>query len=427
VSGPLRVLAVTSDPPQRPTSGYSIRNHHIIKRLAARHRVWVLAYGSVGDARDPLRDAGVELRLVPWTPPWSKRLRQLASVFTIRSHLGGILHTRAMQQEIDRIMAEVAFDVVLLEGSLLTRFDFGETAPIVLDEHNVEHNLLRRASLVERSLLRKTFGYVERWKFRREEQAACRRAAWCTFTSALERDLMERDVPLAGSAVIPNGVDLAYFQPARPAAGGRGIVFTGRMDYRPNTDAVLHFVRDILPLIRRAQPDVAFTVVGGGAPAEVKRVAADGIVLTGVVPDVRPYLRDADVVVAPIRFGAGTRLKVLEALAMARPLVSTAVGCEGIDVVSAEHLLIADSPRDFAGAVVRLLASPDAAASLGHRGRELVEERYGWDQCGALMQSVLEEVVALHGRDGARRARSRRRHTRCVEGVLSPPSVHATD
>ena len=93
----MRVLAVTSDPPQRPTSGYSIRNHHIIKRLATRHRVSVLAYGSVEGAADPLRDAGVELRSVPWTPPWSKRLRQLASLFMIRSHLGGIFHTPAMQ------------------------------------------------------------------------------------------------------------------------------------------------------------------------------------------------------------------------------------------------------------------------------------------------------------------------------------------
>jgi polysaccharide biosynthesis protein PslH len=169
---------------------------------------------------------------------------------------------------------------------------------------------------------------------------------------------------------------------------------TGLMHYRPNIDGAVYFVREILPRILASRPGVVFYIVGAGATDELKRLSSDNVVVTDTVPDVRPYVYKSAVFVVPLRMGGGTRLKVLEGMSMAKAVVSTSVGCEGIDVSHDEHLLIVDEPRAFADAVLRLLADRERRLELGRKGRALVERQYRWETVVGQLEDFYERLLA---------------------------------
>jgi glycosyltransferase involved in cell wall biosynthesis len=196
-------------------------------------------------------------------------------------------------------------------------------------------------------------------------------------------------LPTKPTVVVPNGVDLEHFQPTDRPRDPTSIVFTGSIDYRPNTDAVTYFVREIFPQIIQGHPDATFMVVGMRPPEQVKSLAGRNVIVTGQVPDVRPYLARASVVIAPLRMGSGTRLKLLGAMAMGAAVVSTTLGCEGLAVRGGEHLLVADQPHLFARDVVRLLNDPGLASELGRQGRALVEREYGWASAAQRLDEFL--------------------------------------
>jgi polysaccharide biosynthesis protein PslH len=169
------------------------------------------------------------------------------------------------------------------------------------------------------------------------------------------------------------------------------------MGYRPNVDAAEHYIRDILPLVRQQVPDAVFTAVGQLVPRSLAALAGPGINITGWVPDVRPYLAAAAVAVVPVRIGGGTRLKVLEALAMGKAVVSTRLGCEGIDVTDGQHLLVADDPEDFARRVVSLMRDPGRARALGDEGRRLIERQYDWKSVARALEAFHQRVLQEGG------------------------------
>jgi glycosyltransferase involved in cell wall biosynthesis len=260
-----------------------------------------------------------------------------------------------MQDAIDSLLAERPFDIVQIESTQMTCFRLRTDARVVLDEHNVEYELLRRMHQGESSPIRRAHQRLEERKVRRFERLLWRRVDGVAVPSRREELIVRRDAPGTPTAVVPNSVDLEYFSPGRDEPEDGQIVFTGLLTYRPNLDAALHLVDDILPRVRERHSGASLTIVGGGHGSDLDALRRPGVTVTGWVTDVRPYLRRASVVVAPLRIGSGTRLKVVEGLAMAKPMVSTTVGCEGIDVHSGEHLLVADAPDDFADAVVLLL------------------------------------------------------------------------
>ena len=195
-------------------------------------------------------------------------------------------------------------------------------------------------------------------------------------------------------AVVPNGVDLDYFHVLPQPIQRRHLVFTGSMDWRPNQDAARYFVREILPLLKQVRPELECTFVGRNPPADIERLAdIPGVHITGTVGDVRPYVERAAVYIVPLRIGGGSRLKILEALAMGRAVVSTTVGAEGLDVVHDKHLLLADDPRTFADCVLRLLDDQQRCRSLSTEGRRLVEQHYGWDALADRFGNFVREVV----------------------------------
>jgi glycosyltransferase involved in cell wall biosynthesis len=395
-----RILLLCPEPPAPPTWGFALRVYHLGRELARHHDVTLLTY----DHGDPSRDwRGLEnlFRVERVEAPGTlrnKRRGQLRHLLSRHSfHLGSLL-SPAMQHALDELTSRERFDIIQVESSQMSGFDFPAGPALVLDEHNVEHELLRRVAAVETSPPRRLYQGVEYRKVRREEVAAWRRADGCSVTSAQDEQSVREAAPTTPTRVVPNGVDLDHFAPGSGPVEADAIVFVGSINYRPNTDAVLHFAEWILPLIRRARPRATFQVVGQGAPESVRRLDGPEVHIVGGVADVRPHLAGATVVAVPLRMGGGTRLKVLEGLAMGKALVSTSLGCEGIDVEHGRHLLIADDPEAFAAAVVRVMGDPDLRRELGLAGRELVERRYGWAAAGALLEAFHSQLVGANQR-----------------------------
>jgi glycosyltransferase involved in cell wall biosynthesis len=212
--------------------------------------------------------------------------------------------------------------------------------------------------------------------------------------SGADRDRLAACAPSARVEDVPTGVDTSYFVPNGRTEAPASLVFTGSMDWYPNEDAILHFAQDILPLIRREVPEASLTVVGRKPSARLRTATAGTAVqVTGGVDDVRPYVHQAAVYVVPLRVGGGTRLKICEALAMGKAVVSTTIGAEGLPLRSGEHFIRSDDPSDFARAVVALVRNPGQRQALGAAGRRLMEERHAWAQVASQFEARCMEVA----------------------------------
>lgn len=256
----------------------------------------------------------------------------------------------------------------------------------------------RRASVEPRWYARR-FLAREATKLKQLETAASPRFGINIVMSPQDGNILRQMAPDVRLAVVPNGVDTGYFQPDGGEAEIPALIYAGGMNMFANRDAVMHFLGSVWPAIRQQIPGVRFFAVGQDPPAELRDMAGEdsGIDVTGYVSDIRPYARQAAVYVVPLRVGGGTRLKVLDAMALGKALVSTSIGCEGLDVTPGEHLLVADTPEDFASSVVSLLRDPARRRQLGAAARRLVMERYAWEIVGDRLLDAYDQAVAARG------------------------------
>jgi sugar transferase (PEP-CTERM/EpsH1 system associated) len=381
----MEILVLAPYLPYPPWFGGASRIYHLIRVLAREHRVTLLCLGTPAEreAAVPLLEACAEVETVP--APAGARWRRLYQARSVvgRPYYHYAYYSPRMARALERLLARRAFDVIQVEFAHMGYYRLPAGPLRVLDEHNVEYRLLERVSRQERDPLRRFYGWVQARKFRRDELAACRRMDAVLVTSAADGAVLaedvDADVPIR---IVPNGVDVDFFRPERSPGAPPTLLFTGAINYVPNSDAVVHFCADILPRIQAAVPGVRFAVVGRDPPERVRGLAGPAVTVTGTVPDVRPWMRQAAVFVVPLRSGGGTRLKILEALASGCAVVSSSIGCEGLEVTHGRDILVADRPAEFAEAVVRCLRDPELRGRLGARGRHLVERRYRWESIG---------------------------------------------
>jgi glycosyltransferase involved in cell wall biosynthesis len=194
--------------------------------------------------------------------------------------------------------------------------------------------------------------------------------------------------------VVENGVDVDYFRPSPGAERPGSLVFVGGMNWYPNRDAVIHFLTDIWPIVLRSNPRRSVTIIGQHPPAEVTRLDDGRVHVTGFVDDIRPHLDAAEIYICPMRDGGGTRLKILDALAMEKALVASGLAVEGIDLIEDEHYVRADTPTDFARAIDRLGSDPSLRRRLGRNGRLLVERKYAWSVIGQSLEAAYADAIA---------------------------------
>jgi glycosyltransferase involved in cell wall biosynthesis len=393
----LTVLVVTAQFPYPPRSGFAMRVYQLVRGLARRHDVTLLSYVEL-DTQPQVEELRrtCKVEVVEWrsrSRP-AKRLAQLLSLATPAPYVSRELYSAEMQRAIDALCANQRFDVIQLESSLLCAFTLPSGPRLILDEHNLESEVHSRSGELERSRVRRAFGAVESARLRRFEQRWWRRADGIVVTSEREEPLVAARAPGTPIAAVPNGVDLERFRPDPSSPQPDTVIFNGRLDYRPNLDAANWLVDDIWPRVLRLRPQARLAIVGRGDARDLERLTRPSVEVTGEVPEVQPHLASAAVVVVPIRMGGGTRLKVVEGLAMGKAMVSTRLGSEGIAVEDGTHLLVADDPEDFARAVAALLIDRDRAAMLGMNGRSLMEGSYSWDIADIRLAALYARVMS---------------------------------
>jgi sugar transferase (PEP-CTERM/EpsH1 system associated) len=390
----MRILFLTPQFPYPPHKGTTLRNYNIIAGLASRHEIDVLSFAESAPIASPLdqlcrRSATAP---IPQRPNWR---RALDTVFSPWPDMGLRLWSSEFQQQLAAWLRDSAYDVIQVEGLELARYaltlprqtDRGEGRPlIVFDDHNAEYLLQKR--MVEAEIAARgwnagaVYSSIQWRKLRRFEQRVCRQADRVVCVSEADALALRRIDPELQAYVIPNGVDTDVYQRKQVTPldlPPHALVFTGTMDFRPNVDALLWFAEEVLPLIKQQVSDVCVYIVGQRPHARLAVLRADpAITITGAVDDTRPYITAASVYIVPLRMGGGTRLKVLEALSLQAPSVSTTLGAEGFEVRSGEHLLLADDPATFAQAIVELIADRARARSLGEAGRSLAVRHYDW-------------------------------------------------
>lgn len=388
----MRILFFTPFLPGPPVFGGQRRIHGLMTALAKSHDVSLLSLvDPAADLTDGLRDAAQYCDEVVTVPDplhrasgQAKRLLQLRSIASTQSFEQLLYRRPAVQKALDEHLTKNQYDIINCEFVFMGGYRFperrrGSPAPrLVLDEHNVEYDILRRTADAA-SLDRKLFNTVNYRKLKREETAAWARFDGCAFTSERDEGIARDEVPPARTAVIPNGVDVEQF---RPKEGDRStpmtVLFFGAINYFPNTDAVLFFLREVFPILARRHPEVVIRIVGPGAPAEIVALGSERVKVVGFVDDLREEIARAAVVIAPLRIGGGTRLKIVEAMAMAKPIVSTTLGAEGLDVTHEGDILLADTAEALALEIGRVLEDDGLAKRLGQAARQTAEARYSW-------------------------------------------------
>ena len=373
--------------PYPPDKGDKVRSYHLLKHLATTHRVFV---GTFID--DPADGAHVEtLRSlcagfhVARLDPRLARLRSLGGLLTHKALTLGYYRDAGLARWVGRTVAEHGIDTAVVFSSAMSQYVDGlPRLRLLADLVDVDSAKWAAYADARRWPLS--------WLYRREarrllahERRVVRRADRSFLSTEKETDLFGRLAPDCAASVeaMGNGVDAGYFQsdPARPSpfpSGSVPLVFTGAMDYWPNVDAVVWFAREVLPLLHRAEPRIAFHIVGRSPAAAVQALAGEHVAVTGTVADVRPYLQHAAVVVAPLRLARGIQNKVLEAMAMARPVVASADCAAAIDAEAGRELVPAGDAADFARRVGELLQAPARAAAIGAAARERVLAGYSW-------------------------------------------------
>ena len=395
----MRVLFLSQIVPYPPHGGVLQRGYNLIRELGRKASVHLLAFVHPDElrtesAREESRRALLNFcETVEYFPLWAKasplhHVAALAASACSSKPFSMIAHRSAeFSRRVSESLEAVPFDLVHVDTIALCQFlDRTRRIPAALTHHNIESLLMARRSQVERRLLARQFLRRDSMKLRSLELRETQQYDVNIMVSGHDEKTLIGSVPGVRTAVVPNGVDIDYFTPDH-AQETPALVYTGGMNMFANRDAVLYFLNEIWPLIRARAEDASFFAIGQDPPKELLALAARDprITVTGYVSDIRPFVRRSAVYVVPLRVGGGTRLKVLDAMAMGKAIVSTSIGCEGINAKPDEHLLIADTPETFAQATLTLLRDGSRRLMLGQAARSLVERRYAWNIVAGLL------------------------------------------
>lgn len=396
----MRILWVKANKILPAHSGGDIRSFSILRQLARRDEVIFFSY--YDDSPDPAYEAELQKQLpgaicictgrreTAWARGWDylRRLPEAAPYAVSR------FASSTVRERLRECLSQENHDVMVcdfLDAAINLPSSLG--VPSVLFQHNVESEIWRRHASNGSGWAMKKVYRREFRKMLRYEQDIVRRFDHVIAVSERDKNLMSAWVDAERISVVPTGVDTEQFCPGAAGAEKPLVVFVGAMDWEPNVDAVKHFCAEIWPGVVAKVPEARFRIVGRNPDSRVQALAAGTVEVTGTVPSVVEHLREAVVVVVPLRIGGGTRLKIYEAMAVGKAVVSTTVGAEGLEVHAGQDLILADSAGEFAESVVRLLNERDDRRRVGDAAAATARQ-YGWTRIGEKFRDVLRGVVA---------------------------------
>jgi glycosyltransferase involved in cell wall biosynthesis len=411
----MRILFLTQIIPYPPDAGPRIKTWHVLNYLAERgHEITLVSF--VRPEEQPfisdVKRVCAQVHTAPIRRSQLKNIFYLAkSQLTRRPYLIERDDLGEMRSLVDGLLQRESFDYALADQLTMTQFLIPKGGPKgrdkqrrpqrIFDAHNAVWTIVERMRQAAPWYLKPLAG-IEAQRVKRYESMLVREFEHTlAVTSIDEKDLLTAVSEIAPGAeracaekitVIPIAVDTVRLAPIQRQAGSANILTLGSLHYPPNADGIRWFAREVFPLIARQMPDVTLTIVGKNPPADFHQMAAENpgvITVTGYVPELKPYMEQAALMVIPVRAGSGMRVRILEALALAMPLVTTTIGLEGIDARHGEEVLVADTVEDFAAAVTRLMGDADLQARLAKNGRRLAERAYDW----RVVLSKLDQVI----------------------------------
>jgi glycosyltransferase involved in cell wall biosynthesis len=384
-------------------SGKKVRTFNILEQLSRQHRLMLLTYvwGDPSEAAGlaKFRELGIEVTTVERTNPRKSGLgfyvRLLRNLFSPLPYIVDGHLSEAYSSEVRRLVNEWKPDAVMAEWSPYSIFAerLGKI-PRVAVAHNLESSIWRGYVDKADNPLKRTYLKLQYNRVKAFEESIFGWLDGLVTVSPIELEYVRSAYPGLRSVQVDNGVDTEYFAPSDEPEDPRLVSFCGSMDWRPNQDGVTHFVNDTLPILRRRIPDIKVLMIGREPPAWLIELGnRHQVEFTGSVDDVRPMVQRSAVSIVPLRIGGGSRLKILEAFSMGKAVVSTTLGAEGLELSHGKHLLIADTPEEFAHAVADLIENPEQRRELGEAGRLLVESRYRWQEIAKVQSAFLESFV----------------------------------
>ena len=400
-----KLLFLSQTLPYPPDSGAKARTYQVLRQLAIQFEITALCFyrraefavdQEVEKAVAGLSDvATVEVFPIPQEQSRSRWFKDhLVSLIGRRVYTVGVFDSARFGKRLAGALRSRAFDLAYADSLDLSRwFDRLGEVPLVCNHHDAQSVLLARRAALEPNPIHRWYLHHQSELMAREERTWCGRVALNAVVSEVDRSHLIRQAPGAAVIVVPNGVDLAYY---RPSSGEEsGVLFVGASTWAPNRDAMNYFAEAILPELRHRQPGVAVRWVGRISSDDAVALKPHRIESAGHVPDTRPWLAAAACCIAPIRIGGGTRIKILEAWAMGKAVVSTSIGCEGLAARDDDNLLIRDEPASFAEAIDQVLRDPALRGRLGEAGRQTVERHYGWTAIGRAMNDAYLAIARL--------------------------------
>jgi len=356
----MKALFFIRDLPEPARNGYKKRNFYLIKELESR---------------------GIEVILKVESPGNSKIRALFFSLFSVLPFSVKTRTSGKTKKEIENYLKNNPVDIIICDAvQRALNIPLGNQTYKILYEHNIESIIIKRYAQKEKNILKKVFAFLECWKLSNFEKKMWHRFDCSIACSPVDRKIMLRYAPESKVYLINNGVESAYYSSNSNIIEKNTLIYTGQISWYPNEDALVYFINEIMPLIKQTVPEVKLWIVGNKPADKIKKLSQkdSNITVTGFVEDVREFMKKACVFIVPLRIGSGTRLKILEALSMKKAVVTTTVGCEGIEVENNKHLLIRDTPKEFAKAVVDVLRNDGLRISLGENGRKLIGEKYDW-------------------------------------------------
>ena len=392
----MRILVLSSWFPYPPDNGSRIRAYNLLKQISQCHEISLVSFArdGRGEMVGDLRDFCVSVEVVPWVEYSPRRLRAILGFLSSTPRSVVDTHSATMTQLVSKKLATREFDLVLAsEMGTAPYVSNPQAIPAVLDEFQT--GVIKEA--YERAKKPETrFRNWLTWAKHRHYVASILRSFdACVVASAQEKANVREIAPAYDRVyVIPNGVDMDHYRPGSAVPVRDTLTYTGSLTYSANYDAVAHFLGDIFPHIQADVPGVKFKVTGSTQGVALDNLPlTNHVTFTGYLQDVRPVVARSWACVVPLRAGGGTRLKILEAMGLGTPVVSTSKGAEGLGVTHEADILIADDPADFAAQTVRLLRDPDLRQRLSENGRRLVENKYDWRLIGEQFNQLIESVV----------------------------------
>ena len=395
----LKILFLSPTVPFPLTDGGRVRVYNLLKQIAQKSEVTLLALETQptdADGVAELQALGIQVHLVPYASPLPRvSFGTLVKAFFKRQPITVARYdVPAYRRELKALLANETFDLIHYEMFHVAQFHTETDLPSVLSQQNVDSEIWRRLCSETANPFYKFIYWTQQLAFQRYERLLSPKFNAVTCTSDIDAAVFERHCSKDAIEIIPNGVDITHYQPDFTAEAPAHLIYIGSMDWYPNEDAVAFFADEVLPRIQEKVPDVKFSIVGGNPSTRVQKLAErNGIVVTGRVPEIKPYFAEATVFVVPLRIGSGTRLKILEGLAMGKAIVSTSVGAEGLALKDGEEIFIADEATAFAEAVTRLLTDSELRRRIGENGRARVEQDYDWRSIGKKLHTLYIKIL----------------------------------